>query len=82
MNDKTHDAEYGRQRGTIPDVQKTVEKILNLGQVLCYLDQVNLFFNLKKILIDMVSLFCQICIRSVKPLKTSEASFLLCLFVL
>ncbi|XP_056903963.1 ryanodine receptor 2-like isoform X5 [Takifugu flavidus] len=40
LNDKTHDAEYGRQRGTIPDVQTTVEKILNMGRVLCYLDQV------------------------------------------
>lgn len=39
LNEET--AEFGRQRGTVTDVQRTVDKILNMGRVLSYLDQVN-----------------------------------------
>lgn len=45
MNDEAHNAEKGRQRGTIADVQRTVDRVLNMGRVLCYLDQVNLVMS-------------------------------------
>lgn len=45
MNDEVHDAEQGRQRGAIADVQRTVDRVLNMGRVLCYLDQVSLGIN-------------------------------------
>lgn len=76
MNDEAHDAEPGRQRGTIADVQRTVDRLLNMGRVLSYLDQVNLDFNaaIKPVM------FSSFCTRTYEPLKTSEDSAPSCLF--
>uniref|UniRef100_H3C4X6 Ryanodine receptor 2b (cardiac) n=1 Tax=Tetraodon nigroviridis TaxID=99883 RepID=H3C4X6_TETNG len=40
LNDEVNDAERGGQRGKTADVQKAVDRVLNMGRVLCYLDQV------------------------------------------